>query len=63
MKNYIRPSVEVSKFDVADIITTSGEVQSSSALTGDDLAIYNQYVAEAAVVGTTAQSGAALFQW
>lgn len=60
MKNYIRPSVEVSKFDVADIITTSG-VDYAANLAGEDKTIYDQYVE---VVGdANAHDVAAVFQW
>lgn len=62
MKNYIRPSVEVSKFDVADIITASGEAVNAADLVGTKYeTIYNQYVAE--VGEENANDVAAVFQW
>ena len=59
MKNYIRPIAEVSKFDVADIITTSGIVGNSSELTGIDATLYQDYVAKSDVDS----ANVAIFQW
>lgn len=59
MKNYIRPIAEVSKFDVADIITTSGIVGSSADLTGIDATLYQDYVAKSDVDS----ANVAVFQW
>ena len=59
MKNYIRPIAEVSKFDVADIITTSGIVGNSAALTGIDATLYQDYVAKSDVDS----ANVAIFQW
>lgn len=62
MKNYIRPSVEVSKFDVADIITASGVIQSGAALDKETTAgvLYNAYVNAA---GSQKLDDVAVFQW
>ena len=61
MKNYIRPSVEVSKFDVADIITSSGIVISADALVpgSTSASLYADYQAKSEV----ASSNVAIFQW
>ena len=47
MKNYIRPIAEVSKFDVADIITASGVLMKASDLAQDSAAakLYELYEA------------------
>ena len=60
MKNYIRPSVEVSKFDVADIITASGLVAdvNSFAPGSVEKTLYQAYQDEGG-----AQTQAAVFQW
>ena len=63
MKNYIRPSVEVSKFDVADIITASGDVVPAGQIPAEYTSIYEQYSAAAAAEGNTVQTGAAVFEW
>jgi hypothetical protein len=60
MKNYIRPSVEVSKFDVADIITASGDVVNASTFVKDTVE-YDMYQEYLAADGTEAK--AAIFQW
>ena len=59
MKNYIRPIAEVSKFDVADIITSSGIVVSSDALQGTAAALYADYQAKSNVDS----ANVAIFQW
>ncbi|MBE7015331.1 MAG: hypothetical protein E7417_00690 [Ruminococcaceae bacterium] len=61
MKNYIRPSVEVSKFDVADIITVSGHVMEASSLAPEstDAALYDAYKA----VSSVDSANVAVFQW
>ena len=48
MKNYVKPSIELTKFDVEDIITVSGAnpgnpgvVGGEAALSTDAAAIYN----------------------
>lgn len=42
MKNYVKPSLEVSKFDIEDIITVSGKL--GDAVTSDAAkAVYNDY--------------------
>ena len=49
MKNYVKPSIELTKFDVEDIITVSGAVNpgnpgvvgGEAALSTDAAAIYN----------------------
>lgn len=48
MKNYVKPSIELTKFDVEDIITVSGSnpgnpgvVGGQDALSTDAAAIYN----------------------
>jgi len=60
MKNYIRPSMEVSKFDVADIMTASGEILDASALTGKEGSLYEAYTAAA---GSSAYETVAVFEW
>lgn len=61
MKNYIRPIVEVSKFDVADIITVSGQITNASTLAPEstEAALYDAYVNASAVDNTAV----AVFQW
>jgi hypothetical protein len=62
MKNYIRPSVEVSKFDVADIITVSGHVMNASTLAPEstEAALYDAYVA---AEGSAQNTSVAVFEW
>ena len=60
MKNYIRPNMELSKFDVADIITVSGEIVDASTLTGKPEALYDAY---AAADGSSAYTNVAVFEW
>ena len=35
MKKYARPNLEITSFDVTDIITVSGEIVDASVLVGD----------------------------
>lgn len=60
MKNYIRPSVEVSKFDVADIITASGDVVPVASFT--DGTVEKDMYQEYKTAGGTA-TNATVFQW
>jgi hypothetical protein len=59
MKNYIRPIAEVSKFDVADIITTSGIVAGADTLSGVDATLYESYKA----LSEVDSANVAVFQW
>ena len=43
MKKYTRPNLEITSFDVRDIITVSGEIVNGSQLTGKDASIYEVY--------------------
>lgn len=60
MKNYIRPNMEISKFDVADIITASGEIVDAASLLGEDKTLYEAYATQA---GDAAFKSAAVFEW
>ena len=60
MKNYIRPIAEVSKFDVADIITVSGEIVDAGALENNPKDLYEAY---AAADGSSAYTNVAVFEW
>lgn len=47
MKLYVKPSLEVSKFSVEDIITVSGSGKVEGVMNGNSIAenaIYNQYL-------------------
>lgn len=44
MKMYIKPSLDISKFDVEDIITTSGNVGSLGDMSTQSQSIYKQYL-------------------
>ena len=61
MKNYIRPIAEVSKFDVADIITSSGIVVNANTLVpgSTSASLYADYQAKSEV----ASANVAIFQW
>ena len=61
MKNYIRPIAEVSKFDVADIITTSGVIGNAADLVAgtSEAKLYEAYTAASAIDN----SSVAVFQW
>lgn len=61
MKNYIRPIAEVSKFDVADIITSSGIVMNGADLVpgSTSASLYADYQAKSEV----ASANVAIFQW
>lgn len=60
MKKYNRPVAEVSKFDIADIITASGEIVAYSTLEGDNLDLYNAYTASS---GSSKLENVAVFEW
>lgn len=61
MKNYIRPNMELSKFDVADIITVSGEIVDAKSLTGSNAGdLYAEYATQA---GESAYQNVAVFEW
>ena len=61
MKNYIRPSVEVSKFDVADIITVSGQAVAYTALETDAASLYQAYTAQTTL--DNPNEAVVVFQW
>ncbi len=46
MKTYIKPSFEVKKFDVEDIIQTSGTVVNYEALSEEGKALYDAYTGQ-----------------
>ena len=52
MRNYTRPNVEVTKFDVADIITSSGVIVSATDLTGANAEMYEVYQKNSAAQNT-----------
>ena len=67
MKNYVKPSLEINKFEVEDIMSNSGVMGGYSALTGGK-AVYDQYLAGAdGVAGNADDISAAAnvveFQW
>ena len=41
MRNYVKPSIELNKFDVEDIITVSGIIKTADELTPEAAAIYD----------------------
>ena len=43
MKKYTRPNMEITNFDINDIITVSGELVYGNDLTGDAADIYEIY--------------------
>ena len=43
MKNYIRPNAEIAKFDVEDIISSSGVIVDANSLTGANAEMYKVY--------------------
>ena len=43
MKKYTRPNLEITSFDVTDIITVSGEIVDASVLVGDAADMYEIY--------------------
>jgi hypothetical protein len=59
MKNYIRPNIEVSKFDVADIITVSGAITPVEDMSPAMQSLYSDYVAKSGVKNTDV----AVFEW
>jgi hypothetical protein len=59
MKNYMRPIAEVSKFDVADIITTSAVVMNAAALEGVEASLYADYANKSSAPNTNV----AVFEW
>ena len=61
MKNYNRPNVEVSKFDVADIITSSGIVGAAADLPAGstEAKLYDAYVTASEIDS----ANVAIFQW
>ena len=61
MKNYIRPIAEVSKFDVADIITASGIVMNASELAAGSVeaSLYADYTSKSDVDS----ANVAIFEW
>ena len=59
MRNYTRPNVEVTKFDVADIITSSGVIVNASNLTGASKDMYEVYQANS----TADNKNISVFTW
>ncbi len=59
MKNYVKPSIELTKFNVEDIITASGVAGTKSELTGTADSIYTEYLK----TGATEQSTFVEFEW
>lgn len=49
MKKYTRPNLEITSFDVRDIITVSGEIVNESELTGEVADMYDIYTKNSAV--------------
>ena len=53
--------MELSKFDVADIITVSGEIVDAKSLTGSNAGdLYAEYATQA---GASAYQNVAVFEW
>lgn len=52
MKKYTRPNLEITSFDVTDIITVSGEIMNSSELTGEVADMYEVYTKNSAIDNT-----------
>lgn len=61
MKNYVKPSLEISKFSVEDIMSQSGVIQGKAALESNAAAknVYDTYVAG----GNTAADNVVTFEW
>ncbi|MBO5059281.1 MAG: hypothetical protein J6C82_00025 [Clostridia bacterium] len=60
MKNYVKPSIELNRFDVEDIITTSGDLGMLGAeMTETAQGIYDQHID----AGYSANANVAEFQW
>lgn len=47
MKNYVRPSLEINKFAVEDIICASGVIGGYSDMRASAQAVYDQYATQA----------------
>ena len=63
MKNYVKPSIELNKFDVEDIITVSGTIGNKESMSEEAKAIYATYLED---MDMTEEQGAANlveFQW
>ncbi len=68
MKNYVKPSIEVSKFSVEDIITASGVMTGSFTEGSAADSVYDKYLmGNDGVVGggddRTAAANVVEFQW
>ncbi len=58
MKNYVKPSIELNRFDVEDIITVSGQIGTMETLSADTKTVYEAYVAD-----NTPASAVVEFHW
>ena len=65
MKYYVKPSLEVSKFDVEDIITVSGEgVQGTAGAASDaSKSVYNEFLGTTAGAGGLDAENLVEFEW
>lgn len=59
MKKYSNPNVEITNFDVNDIITVSGAIVNADTFTGKDAEMYDVYVANSEAKNTNVS----VFTW
>ena len=59
MKKYTRPNMEIAKFSVEDVITSSGLIVSAGELTGANAEMYEVYKSNSAVGNTNVS----VFTW
>jgi hypothetical protein len=59
MKKYTRPNMEIAKFSVEDVITSSGLIVSANELTGANAEMYEVYKANSSVANTNVS----VFTW
>ena len=59
MKKYSKPNVEITNFDVNDIITASGMIVNADTFTGKNADMYNIYVSNSEAKNTNVS----VFTW
>lgn len=63
MKNYVKPSIELNKFDTEEILAASGVVGNYESLTAQSKSLVDQYNTDNAGNQVDAAKGVAEFQW
>lgn len=63
MKNYVKPSIELSKFDTEEILAPSSQVSGYSSLTDSSKSIVDTYNAGSSIQKVETAGNAVEFHW